>query len=93
MFDGITDIGMDQVNAMGKQSRFRNWKPNWDARDDLKRNQNLYSGWLTELSLLFSAFFFNISLLLIQKSWVNDRSKILLETVDGRMGIPWRSLR
>ena len=43
MFDGITDIGMDQVNAMGKQSRFRNWKPNWNARDDLKRNQNLYS--------------------------------------------------
>lgn len=52
MFDGITDIGMDQMNAMGKQSRFRNWKPNWDARDDLKRNQNLYSGRLTRVSLV-----------------------------------------
>ena len=56
MFDGITDIGFDQMNAMGKQSRFRNWKPNWNARDDLKRNQNLYSGLLTELSLVFSLF-------------------------------------
>ena len=56
MFDGITDIGMDQVNAMGKQSRFRNWKPNWDARDDLKRNQNLYSGWLTQLPFGFQPF-------------------------------------
>ena len=56
MFDGITDIGMDQMNAMGKQSRFRNWKPNWNARDDLKRNQNLYSGLLTQLSVVFSLF-------------------------------------
>merc|ERR1719284_28825 len=43
MFDGVVDIGVEHVNGMGKQSRHTNWEPNWDIKEDIKRNQNHYT--------------------------------------------------
>ena len=43
MFDGVVDMGLEHVNGMGKQSRHKNWEPNWDIKEDLKRNQPHYT--------------------------------------------------
>ena len=57
MFDGIIDLGVEWVNGMGKQSRNDDWVPNWDIKQPLKRNWNLYSmGTLKDRKYWWSKF-------------------------------------
>ena len=57
MFDGIIDLGVEWVNGMGKQSRNDDWTPNWDIKQPLKRNWNLYSmGTLKDRKYWWSKF-------------------------------------